>query len=84
MLCCVVLCLSYRSIIHFELVFMKYVSSGSRLTFLYVKVQFFSAPLVALLRCLQASLIAQLLKNQPALQEIPVQFLGQEDLLEKG
>ena len=29
-----------------------------------------------------ASLIAQLVKNLPAMQEIPVQFLGQEDLLE--
>ena len=32
----------------------------------------------------QASLIAQLLKNPPAMQETPVQFLGQEDPLEKG
>ena len=31
-----------------------------------------------------ASLIAQLVKNPPAMQEIPVQFLNQEDLLEKG
>ena len=31
-----------------------------------------------------ASLIAQLVKNQPAMQETPVQFLGQEDPLEKG
>ena len=31
-----------------------------------------------------ASLIAQLVKNLPAVQETPVQFLGQEDLLEKG
>ena len=31
-----------------------------------------------------ASLIAQLVKNLPALQEIPVQILGQEDPLEKG
>ena len=30
-----------------------------------------------------ASLIAQLVKNLPAMQETPVQFLGQEDLLEK-
>ena len=29
-----------------------------------------------------ASLIAQLVKNLPAMQETPVQFLGQEDLLE--
>ena len=31
-----------------------------------------------------ASLIAQLLKNLSAMQETPVQFLGQEDPLEKG
>ena len=30
------------------------------------------------------SLIAQLVKNPPAMQETPVQFLGWEDLLEKG
>ena len=31
-----------------------------------------------------ASLITQLVKNLPAMQETPVQFMGQEDLLEKG
>ena len=31
-----------------------------------------------------ASLIAQLVKNSPAMQETLVRFLGQEDLLEKG
>ena len=31
-----------------------------------------------------ASLIAQLVKNLYAMQETPVRFLGQEDLLEKG
>ena len=31
-----------------------------------------------------ASLITQLVKNPPAMQETRVQFLGQEDLLEKG
>ena len=31
-----------------------------------------------------ASLIAQLVKNPPAMQEPPVRFLGQEDPLEKG
>ena len=31
-----------------------------------------------------ASLVAQLLKTPPAVQETPVQFLGQEDPLEKG
>ena len=32
---------------------------------------------------LWASLIAQLVKNLPAMQETPVRFLGQEDTLEK-
>ena len=32
----------------------------------------------------QDSLIAQLVKNPPAMQETPVRFLGQEDPLEKG
>ena len=31
-----------------------------------------------------ASLRAQLVKNLPAMQETPVQFLGREDPLEKG
>ena len=31
-----------------------------------------------------ASLIAQLVKSLPAMQETPVWFLSQEDLLEKG
>ena len=31
-----------------------------------------------------ASLVAQLVKNPPAMQETPVQFLGQEDPLKKG
>ena len=33
---------------------------------------------------IQASLIAQSVKNPPAVQETPVRFLGQEDPLEKG
>ena len=32
----------------------------------------------------RASLVAQLVKNLPAMQETPVQFLGWEDPLEKG
>ena len=31
-----------------------------------------------------SSLVAQLIKNPPAMQETPVQFLGREDPLEKG
>ena len=33
---------------------------------------------------IRAYLIPQLVKNPPAMQEIPVQFLGWEDPLEKG
>ena len=33
---------------------------------------------------LLASLIAQLVKNPPEMQETPDQFLGQEDVQEKG
>ena len=33
---------------------------------------------------IRASLVAQQVKNPPALQETPVQFPGQEDPLEKG
>ena len=33
---------------------------------------------------IHSSLVAQLVKNPPAMQEIPVRFLGWEDLLEKG
>ena len=31
-----------------------------------------------------ASLVTQMVKNLPAMQEIPVRFLGQEDPLENG
>ena len=33
---------------------------------------------------LEYSQLVQLVKNPPPMQEIPVQFLGREDLLEKG
>ena len=33
--------------------------------------------------CSGASLVAQLIKNLPAMQETPIRFLGQEDPLEK-
>ena len=41
----------------------------------------FRSPLFILTK---ASLVAQLVKNLPAMQETPVHFLGQEDLLQKG
>ena len=51
---------------------------GSMLSLLKAQVQ----SLVKKLRW--ASLIAQLVKNLPIMQETPVQFLGQEEPLEKG
>ena len=42
------------------------------------------ATYLALLLNPGASLIAQLVKNLPSMQEILVQFLGWEDSLEKG
>ena len=42
------------------------------------------ATYLALLMNTGASLIAQLVKNLPSMQEILVQFLGWEDSLEKG
>ena len=36
------------------------------------------------LLCSWASLVAQLVKNPPAMQKTPVRFLGREDPLEKG
>ena len=41
-------------------------------------------PLGGALRSLLPPLVAQLVKNLPAMQEIPVQFLGRENLLETG
>ena len=35
-------------------------------------------------RNVRASLVAQLVKNLPAMQEAPVRFLGWEDPLEEG
>ena len=32
----------------------------------------------------EGSLVAQMVTNQPTMQETPVQFLGREDPLEKG
>ena len=37
-----------------------------------------------ILYILRASLIAQMVKNLPAMQGTPVRFLGRKDLLEKG
>ena len=40
--------------------------------------------MIVILIHLMASLVAQLVKNLPAMQETLVRFLDQEDLLEKG
>ena len=40
--------------------------------------------IIVILIHLMASLVAQLVKNLPAMQETLVRFLDQEDLLEKG
>ena len=47
---------------------------------------FYQCPLLIRYYCRVswASMVAQLVKNLPAVQENPVQFLGQEDLMEKG
>ena len=39
---------------------------------------------LSLVLIMGSSLIAQLVKNPPAMQDTPVRFLSQEDLLEKG
>ena len=44
---------------------------------------FFQQIFMKILCCVGASLIAQLVKNPPAMQETTVQFLGLEDPLEK-
>ena len=41
-------------------------------------------PFYEVLRVVRASLKAQLVKNLPAMQETPVQFLGRDDPLEKA
>ena len=40
--------------------------------------------IIRVFQALQASLVAQMVKNLPAMQEIQVQSLRQEDALEKG
>ena len=43
-----------------------------------------SLNLSVIFKSVRASLVAQLVKNLPAMQETPVQFLGWEDMLEKA
>ena len=52
---------------------------------MWVMMDFPDDPVVKIpLPCRIASLVAQLVKNLPAMQETPVQFLDWEDPLEKG
>ena len=53
---------------------------GLRIHFLCLE---YFAPYICIIYLIP-SLIAQLVKNLPAMQETPVWFLGWEDLLEKG
>ena len=53
-------------------------------TMLCMLVHFFLWYLHAVRTSGGASLVVQLVKNLPAMQETPVQFLGREDPLEKG
>ena len=49
------------------------------MAFVFLFLTYFTGTIISL-----ASLIAQLIKNPPAIQETLVRFLGQEDPLEKG
>ena len=49
-----------------------------------IDTQHVRVPLMEFLESMQASLVAQLVKNLPAMQETQVQSLGWEDPLEKG
>ena len=46
--------------------------------------QYKGKPLILSIKYVGASLVAQLVKNPPAMQETPVQFLGGEEPLEKA
>ena len=68
---------------------MKLVTGICRFNFLsfYYLIKNFIKPIPISSRTFRhgdVDLIAQLVKNLPAVQEIMVQFLGQEDPLEKG
>ena len=56
-------------------------NSSNKLYFVSAKVFWINLVFYGLIR---ASLIAQLVKNLPAMQETPVLFLGWENPLEKG
>ena len=55
-------------------------SSTGIITFIYILKQY----LVHSRFLIRASLVAQVVKNLPAMQETLVEFLGWEDYLEKG
>ena len=54
-------------------------------SFYIIFCNFPNGPMIAIINRIQwASLVAQLVKNPPAMQETLVRFLGQEDPLAKG
>ena len=82
--------LTFRSLIHFEFIFVYGVRKCSKSILLYVAVQFSQHRLLkrlSLPHCIflpPASLVAQMVKLLPAIRETWVQSLVWEDPLEKG
>ena len=70
----------FRSAQSFEQSSLSYTVGSHELSILYVV----SIVCMCQSYLLETSIIAQLVKNLPAMQETSVQFLGQKDLLEKG
>ena len=64
-----------NNLVHLEVLTEVILQCGSDHELLIVKFR---------LKLKKVFLIAQLVKNLPAMQETPVRFLGQEDPLEKG
>ena len=79
--CASVLCLSPR--FSFSCLTLLLLQRRSQFWF-HIGNCFFHLLFVAFVIIIRASLIAQLVKNLPAIQETLVRFLGREDLLEKG
>ena len=76
--------LTFRSLIHFEFIFVYGVRKCSSFILLQVVDQFSQHHLLKTLQYSWASLVAQLVKNLPARWETRVQSLGWEGPLEKG
>ena len=77
-------CLQDRSVVP---IFVLYINGNTQYVFLwvwFVSLTFLKCIHIAASLISGASLISQLVKNPPAMQEISVWFLGQEDVLETG